>query len=1002
MAIAINSNFERNQLVASFTGQTDFTYDFPIFSETYLSVFKYAAGATPDDRIQQLVLHVDYTVVGVGEATGGMIILTVGATNGDVVTIMGTEPIERQSVFQDLNPFTQALNQQLNEQTVMAQQSYTYWNNFTPRYNADELVSDLVRPQKRILPMLPDGHVWVGRGSLGTNPDDIVTMPYVAGGGGGTGNVVAAHPGMKQSIAQWTGTDFILTDSDLLITGAFIGKAAGDTEDRAGWADEWGAMHWPAHVTGSRPAVPSNGDSYYDTTLNEFFGYQNGVWVPFQTGTSPTPGGTVFTVTQANTFMPGDWVRLDVGSGLYVVADNTNDVNAECLGMVETIVTINLVFTIRQSGPTTSITQYGALIPGRVYFLDLAGKMSLSETGVVGEVSLPVFLATDTSAGEVLNKRGLVISTGAPINVGDGLIKRTINQTAHGLTVGQYVRLNTGGNYVPAQADNIGDALGLGFVVAPAIDADHFILQVDGYVGPGTLTALITGEPFFLDPTSPGSIIVGSPSLPNEISKPVCIPDSTDSFWIVPWRPLPNTALTNPAIQLITQSGHGFIAGNVVKTITAMPNTYALAQATNLANAYLTVGIVTFVVSATQFVLQQSGFVTFDPSQPPTPTLSQGVAYFLSASTPGLMDPTEPIPPFPSRPVMQATSTSQGWITPNKPTLIPSLSNAPVIQVTQNGHGFVAGNWLKTTLLANTYALAQATTLANAYATAGQVIFVIDANNFLLQQSGFVVYDNTQPPTPSIITGNVYFLSPTVAGSQQILEPAFPLPSRPTFQATTTMSGWILPQKPTVIPTGGGGGGAYVLIETVNLSGTGPFDFTNIFDGTYADVKIVGRNLTFLASVPISGYGLNYAYNFAMQLYNGPTLDSTANNYAYNVFNITAGGSSAFRPYLIIPGTFESGVYFYSSLNGASLSFETEMFAVSAPGKQLNCLVGSQYFAAGSGSTTGNANILSGGMVWGGQISTASMLGITGFRLFFTSVPFTVTGGTVSIYGIKA
>lgn len=189
MSIAINSNPERDQYVAQ-AGQTQFTYSFPIYDETYLSVFKYAAGVKPNDPTQKLTLGRDYTVTGVGSATGGFINLTVGATVNDIITVMGTAPIERESVFQDLNPFTVALNQQLNEQTIMQQQTYTYWDAFTVRYNADELISKNVRPFKRILPMLPDGHVWVGRGEIGQDPDDIVTAFFGGPPGKGTSTII--------------------------------------------------------------------------------------------------------------------------------------------------------------------------------------------------------------------------------------------------------------------------------------------------------------------------------------------------------------------------------------------------------------------------------------------------------------------------------------------------------------------------------------------------------------------------------------------------------------------------------------------------------------------------------------------------------------------------------------------------------------------------------------------------------------------------------------------
>jgi len=195
MTIAINSNPERDQDVASFNGQVTFTYGFPIFSDAYIDVYLTPVGQVADDATagRLLTLGVDYTVTGAGTATGGTIILTAGATIGDIITMEGVQPIERASVFQDLNPFTVALNDQLNQQTIMAQQSYTYWNEITPHYNHSELVSEIARPFKRILPMLPDGHVWVGRGDLGDPIDDITTMLFASGGSGTTASTIVKN-----------------------------------------------------------------------------------------------------------------------------------------------------------------------------------------------------------------------------------------------------------------------------------------------------------------------------------------------------------------------------------------------------------------------------------------------------------------------------------------------------------------------------------------------------------------------------------------------------------------------------------------------------------------------------------------------------------------------------------------------------------------------------------------------------------------------------------------
>lgn len=218
MSIAINDNFARDQYVA-YAGQVNFVYTFPIYSQTYLTVYQRGMNEEPDDTTQILTLGADYTVTGVGAEAGGTIILVVPATVGDIITIVGTQPVQRESVFSDLNAFTVAMNQQLNQLTIMLQQNLTYWENLSPHYNFDELVSAPigadpgVRPFKLILPMLPDGHVWVGRGQLGSIPDDITTaeLPTSGGGGGGTSEEIS-QPGHTFVKGNWVRVDITLEE----------------------------------------------------------------------------------------------------------------------------------------------------------------------------------------------------------------------------------------------------------------------------------------------------------------------------------------------------------------------------------------------------------------------------------------------------------------------------------------------------------------------------------------------------------------------------------------------------------------------------------------------------------------------------------------------------------------------------------------------------------------------------------------------------------------------
>ncbi len=543
MSIAINSNPERDQYQAA-GGQTVFNFSFPIFSDTYIKVYQRGASDTPNDYDDILALGSDYTVTGVGEEAGGFITLIVPAVANDIITLVGEEPIDRESVFTDYNPFTVALNQQLNEQTVMAQQTFTYWDQVTPRYYFSTLVSDAVRPLKRFLPMLPDGHVWIGRGELGDDPDDISTVFF---GSAGTGNVSASGPGMRPSIAHWTGVDFVITDAEVNISGAYFSPTAGTTADTAGFTDGWGAFHWPAHVTGTRPASPENGDTYYDSTLDGYYGYEDGAWVRFQTGDSSDDLIKRIITQVAHGLTVGQYVRITNPAGLFVPGLSTTAENAEIVGLVVDVQNANS-FTLQTEG-FVDAGVFAGLTPGGVYFLSdiTPGAMSLSEPIVPSEVSLPVFIAETATTGILRPFRGVIIGGLPPIGGEGPPIVITVVQAAHGFTAGEVLRVLAADTYTLAQANNATNAVAVGFV-KEVIDTNTFELQTAGFCDSfgAPFTPLVSASRYFLSPTTPGAITTTEPSSVGQYSVPMLVAANTTAGFILEQTP-----------RLITSSGSG-------------------------------------------------------------------------------------------------------------------------------------------------------------------------------------------------------------------------------------------------------------------------------------------------------------------------------------------------------------------------------------------------------------------------------------------------------------
>ena len=174
--IQINSIATRAQYSAA-AAQTVFSYTFPIKNNSDLEVYSRDPNAQADDSIDILILTTDYTVTGANSASGGTVVLVVPAAQDDIITIVGAKPIDRTAIYDQSVTLSKAdLNNDFNDNVMYEKQTETFLDQITPKYNRNELVGPDSRPDKVVLPMLDDGEVWVGRGSLGDSPDDIVAV----------------------------------------------------------------------------------------------------------------------------------------------------------------------------------------------------------------------------------------------------------------------------------------------------------------------------------------------------------------------------------------------------------------------------------------------------------------------------------------------------------------------------------------------------------------------------------------------------------------------------------------------------------------------------------------------------------------------------------------------------------------------------------------------------------------------------------------------------------
>jgi len=120
--MTVTANDRREQYEAT-AGQTVFPYPFPIQHESEITVIQTLAS---DGTSTTLTLATDYTVSGVGDASGGNITLVSGAALDDIITVVGATPTTRTTDFNQAGDFfTDELNGQLDRITQILQENET-------------------------------------------------------------------------------------------------------------------------------------------------------------------------------------------------------------------------------------------------------------------------------------------------------------------------------------------------------------------------------------------------------------------------------------------------------------------------------------------------------------------------------------------------------------------------------------------------------------------------------------------------------------------------------------------------------------------------------------------------------------------------------------------------------------------------------------------------------------------------------------------------------------
>lgn len=251
-------------------GQTVFAYPFPIYANTDLRVYQRAAATAPNDLLQILTYVANYTVTNnVAPAVGGTITLNVGATVGDIITIIRNMPENRLVNYLDggLWSATQ-FNTDFDRTVMMAQTNTMFERVIAPHYNTNDVINTnsnaLSSGVDTYLPVLPANCVWM------KNNANTAIVPVAIANAGGTGATVIL-PTVPTSIATFNNTTGTL-QSSLAFVDAFGNLQAGVVNALGGFIAHSGTpvvFNNPAdtfHVQFSAPALVQS--SAYTLPLN--------------------------------------------------------------------------------------------------------------------------------------------------------------------------------------------------------------------------------------------------------------------------------------------------------------------------------------------------------------------------------------------------------------------------------------------------------------------------------------------------------------------------------------------------------------------------------------------------------------------------------------------------------------------------------------------------------------------------------------------------------------
>ena len=233
------------------------------------------------------------------------------------------------------------------------------------------------------------GTIPASKGGTGVANNDLATLTRA-----GDHALTLTTTGVTSLTLPTTGTVVTEDGSAVLLNKTTVSSTNATT----------GALRVPAGTTGEQPSPATQGMIRYNTTDATFEGYDGTEWGAIGGG----GGGTLDVINQVgHSLAVGDVVYLNGSTYTKAKADAAN--TAEVVGVVSKVNTSDQ-FELTLSGEVSGLT---GLVSGEVYFLsaDTAGVLTTTEPTVVGQVSLPVGVASSTTSLYVAPKRGSVVGS---------------------------------------------------------------------------------------------------------------------------------------------------------------------------------------------------------------------------------------------------------------------------------------------------------------------------------------------------------------------------------------------------------------------------------------------------------------------------------------------------------------------------------------------------------------------------------------------------------------